>query len=367
MRSISNLVFLRFQSKEWEDAFAQYFDEKFKRKSLTGLVLGAVLIMGDAAFDHLIQPYDRIKTGNAVRVFVLVPMTVVCFALSFLPMLRKHLHSLVAWLAILATPLMVFHLYSIELRGGYGLTDWVGAGYFSMLVLANFLLFGLRIKYSLWIGIYMYLAFVTGASLLPGSTWDFIAMYAYHSFTVLSLAVFTGYWREILIRSEFQLIRDLAQERVRLDHLRGQMPDLRDVFLCHSSEDEENINELARHLNNHGITTWHAPKNIQPGQGWRESIVGAITSAKVCLALLTRSAAKSEHVLREIILAKKYGIPTIPVFVEEDVELSRGLDYELAGTHYLQPGPERGWNFEAILAHLKAEMVRLEAERERNL
>ena len=362
MRNLSKYLTLKLDSPEWEREFNEYFDRKFLPQTLASFALAAILILCDATFDHFIQEPEQIKDGNAIRTFILVPLMIIGFGLYFVPAFRKRYQQVITiWMYIVVLPLIA-HLHIIHIKGGMGLHDWVGTIYYTMMMIFVYLLLGVRIQYSLWLGIYLYLICIVFIALEPNTKQDhFTPMAAYHAFTMLALGIFVGYWKEILIRNEFKLIKNLEQERGRSKQLLMQVDMKRDVFFSHSSNDMVQIDKLALTLGASSISSWYAPRDIPTGMNWRESIVNAISAASVFLILLSRPAAESVQILKELELAKKYGIPILPILVDPDLNLAAGLDYELAGVQYFNGTIGDEWDYNAICLHVKEFLSNLDS------
>lgn len=89
------------------------------------------------------------------------------------------------------------------------------------------------------------------------------------------------------------------QEGLRLSQSRGLI-----VFLCHTSEDKENVRELRIRLLQDGFDPWLDEFNLLPGQEWEIEIQHAVREADVVVVCLsTRSINKKGYVQREIRIA----------------------------------------------------------------
>lgn len=73
------------------------------------------------------------------------------------------------------------------------------------------------------------------------------------------------------------------------------------VFLCHSSEDKEEVRRLYHRLRADGIDPWFDEENILPGQDWEREIAKAVQSSTVVIVCLSPgSVAKTGYVQKEI-------------------------------------------------------------------
>lgn len=73
-----------------------------------------------------------------------------------------------------------------------------------------------------------------------------------------------------------------------------------DVFLSHSSEDNQLVDRLAADLDREGITIWYDKKDLRLGQSIVGAINDAIGSARYLLAVLSPNAIRSRWVVEEL-------------------------------------------------------------------
>ncbi len=111
---------------------------------------------------------------------------------------------------------------------------------------------------------------------------------------------------------------------------------MKDMFISHSSENEKNANEICTILEKQGLHCWIAPRDIQVGKDYGSEIIKGIEECKVVLLVLTRASNESQHVLREIERAVNHK-KTIIVYEQEEVALSKSLEYFLASTQWFKP------------------------------
>src|ERR1700722_6123493 len=72
------------------------------------------------------------------------------------------------------------------------------------------------------------------------------------------------------------------------------------VFISYSSPDAAVAIEVCGALERNGQTCWIAPRDVAAGEFYADAIVRAIDAAKVVLLVLSKHAASSPHVVREI-------------------------------------------------------------------
>lgn len=83
------------------------------------------------------------------------------------------------------------------------------------------------------------------------------------------------------------------------------------VFISYQSNSKDKAIELSNILENNGINTWYAPRNIELGEYWAKKLGQAISNCKALLLLYTREADNSIHVYREVTLADSFKKPIL--------------------------------------------------------
>ena len=111
-----------------------------------------------------------------------------------------------------------------------------------------------------------------------------------------------------------------------------------DVFVSHSSKDKSQANALCDALEASGLRCWIAPRNIDPGRKWDESIMDGIASSRMVLLVHSANANESDDVEREIVHASNAELPVLPVRLEE-VLLSKSMSYHLVQAQWLDAFP----------------------------
>ena len=107
-----------------------------------------------------------------------------------------------------------------------------------------------------------------------------------------------------------------------------------DVFISYSSKDKAAADAACNVLERNGVRVWMAPRDILPGVGWAESLIGAINNARVMVLVYSSNANHSPQIEREVERAINKGLPVVP-FRVEDVAPSATLEYFISETHWL--------------------------------
>ncbi len=92
-----------------------------------------------------------------------------------------------------------------------------------------------------------------------------------------------------------------------------------EVFLSHSSQDQEFVSKLVDELRRHGIPVWYSKTNILGAQQWHDEIGSALRRCDWFLVALSSRAVESMWVKRELIFAfqqKRFENKIVPILHE---------------------------------------------------
>lgn len=103
-----------------------------------------------------------------------------------------------------------------------------------------------------------------------------------------------------------------------------------DVFLSHSSKDSEIAENLCAFLEERGLYCWMAQRDVPPESHRATSINMAVTDSKVFLIICSENSAVSNHVARELSLAKTKKDVSVIAYKIDDSRFSGTLEYHLA-------------------------------------
>lgn len=128
-----------------------------------------------------------------------------------------------------------------------------------------------------------------------------------------------------------------------------------DIFISYSSKDKLIADAACAILESRGIRCWIAPRDILPGADWGESIVDALSHARVFVLVFSSHANASQQIRREVERAVNRGLAVIPLRIE-DVAPAKSLEYFISTPHWLDafsPPLERHLNYLAdIIRHI---------------
>jgi predicted ATPase len=101
------------------------------------------------------------------------------------------------------------------------------------------------------------------------------------------------------------------------------------IFISYASEDEKQALEICEGLELRGLKSWISCQHIRPGRGYQTEIIDAIRNAAHCVLVFSARANRSVEIPKEISLASRCGLNTVPVRIEK-VLPEGALEFELA-------------------------------------
>lgn len=100
------------------------------------------------------------------------------------------------------------------------------------------------------------------------------------------------------------------------------------VFLSYSRRDDERADALQAALEHEGIRVWRDVEGIDVGDVWRARITDAVRNCDAMVLAVTAGSIRREEVLIEFALARDFGKPVLPAYLEP---LDSALPDELRG------------------------------------
>ena len=94
-------------------------------------------------------------------------------------------------------------------------------------------------------------------------------------------------------------LRDCAEQTISVAYPRGRY-----VFISYSSKDFQYVQSLRNDLMSHGVMCWMAPFDIPAGTNYAYVIESAIPRCGLFLLIMSKSAARSVWVIKELLLAE---------------------------------------------------------------
>jgi len=106
------------------------------------------------------------------------------------------------------------------------------------------------------------------------------------------------------------------------------------LFLSYASQDRAIADALCRALEEAGLPCWIAPRDVPPGHSYAATIVEAINACRMLVLVLSRAAAASPHVLREVERASSKQRPILPIRCD-DSELTPDFEYFISTNQWI--------------------------------
>jgi hypothetical protein len=107
-----------------------------------------------------------------------------------------------------------------------------------------------------------------------------------------------------------------------------------DIFISYSSEDKSVADAVVAALEKRGIRCWYAPRDIEAGTDWGDSITHAISDSALMLLIFSKNSNRSKRVLDEIYYAISEGKTILP-FRIENLDPSGAMRLHLSSRHWL--------------------------------
>ena len=129
-----------------------------------------------------------------------------------------------------------------------------------------------------------------------------------------------------------------------------------EIFISYAAEDKPIADAVCAAIEGHGIRCWYAPRDVEYGKDFEESIVDAIAASRLVILILTSHANDSAHVKREIQNAsmEEVAVPVLP-FRTEDIPLNKSLRYYIGSVHWLDAlTPPLEPHLQRLVEHVKA-------------
>lgn len=111
-----------------------------------------------------------------------------------------------------------------------------------------------------------------------------------------------------------------------------------DIFISHSSNDNEIVKEIYDKLKSHGFSCWVDLKELSTEDGvFAGLIIEGIKNSKIFLLILSKNSNKSPHVINEISVAFDQRMPFVIYNVDLDkYEFSADIEYYISNKQFIK-------------------------------
>ena len=194
-------LLLSFSEPQVEQRFLRFYARFYRRHAQASLLLGMLLIIGDWLVDHLAFPG---VTANSMRITVSLPILALGLLLSYTRLGKAHWQTLMVAIIVSVGFSLYWTLAKIGLQNGSGLASWVGILNFTFFELYCFVILGIGFRHALLAGLLLFVGFEAFVQLHVVNETLHFSYLTYHIFTAFLLAAMIGWWREYLLRKQFQ-------------------------------------------------------------------------------------------------------------------------------------------------------------------
>ena len=120
------------------------------------------------------------------------------------------------------------------------------------------------------------------------------------------------------------------------------------LFISHVAEDYGAAKEIVDDLENHGVSCWIAPRNIQPGMPYDDEIAIAIDNCSEMLLVFSNKCNQSDYIRREVTVAGEAKKKIIP-FRIENVMPKGGIRLRLTDLHFIDAFKDKQYAISQVI------------------
>jgi len=111
-----------------------------------------------------------------------------------------------------------------------------------------------------------------------------------------------------------------------------------DVFISYAESDKDAADAICHYLEHAGIRCWIAPRDVNVGGDWADSVSQAVYAATCLVVVFSEKVLESRHVKSEVRAAFDNQKPIIPIRMVP-VKPTGAYDYLLGGSHWIDAFP----------------------------
>jgi len=108
-----------------------------------------------------------------------------------------------------------------------------------------------------------------------------------------------------------------------------------DVFISYSSQDREQVLQIAKNLEESDLHVWIDHNRIPGGTNYGPEIVRGVKESQILMLMCSDNSMRSKNVKQEIQLAWKYSKPYLPLLLEP-IDFPEQVEYWLEGWQWIE-------------------------------
>jgi len=139
----------------------------------------------------------------------------------------------------------------------------------------------------------------------------------------------------------------ISKEKIR-NEIQPVIKKEQEVFISHSSADSKLAYAICHFLEEKGIRSWIAPRDVQGGTEYAEAIIMGIRNCKIMVVLFNKNANNSIYVKNEVERAFNYKSILIPFKIDETIP-SASIELFLGSVHWLNATKGNAENYYDLL------------------
>lgn len=123
-----------------------------------------------------------------------------------------------------------------------------------------------------------------------------------------------------------------------------------DVFISYSPNDKEIVQRVTNFLEANGIRCWLDYRDIRVGEEWAKTLINAIRTSTVVIAIFSEHYNNSPSCENEIAFAARWSKPIIPIIIDnfDNSELSGVFEYYLTKGNWISVSQDKEWQSNLI-------------------
>ena len=112
------------------------------------------------------------------------------------------------------------------------------------------------------------------------------------------------------------------------------------VFISYAHKDIDAVKQVLKRIEKDGIRFWY-DSGITSGTEWRDFIASKVSECKVFIAFISADYLNSKYCKKEFFMADSEDKFMLLIYLEENIELSKGMKLIAGGLQYINRLPRK--------------------------